>query len=143
MGLIQHQDDPAQGEGGLRRLLELPLPLLLALSCGWQLLSPEDGLLYARALNQIKQSGIDGIEYLGAIALLWLSSSSLMVVPLVILVAVGRTLVDRWIVPLSRGLEVHGRWLMALLSLSLAGYLGWQSWFSWQAIGSGTDGLGP
>jgi hypothetical protein len=140
--LIQHQDDPAQGEGGLRRLLELPLPLLLALSCGWQLLSPEDGLLYARALNQIKQSGIDGIEYLGAIALLWLSSSSLMVVPLVILVAVGRTLVDRWIVPLSRGLEVHGRWLMALLSLSLAGYLGWQSWFSWQAIGSGTDGLG-
>lgn len=134
--LIKRQSDRAQGEDGFRRLLQLPLPLLLALSCGWQLLSPEDGLLYARALNQLKQSGIEGIEYSGAVTLLWLISSSLMIVPLGVLLTMGQGKVLRWFEPLRQGLEWHGSELMALLSLSLAGYLGWQSWFSWQAIGS-------
>ena len=132
--------DPIHGEGGFRRLLHLPLPLLLALSCGWQLLSPEDGLLYARALNQLKQGGIEGAELSAAVVLLWLISSSLMILPLGLLVAVGQKQVGRWIEPLKQGLENHGGALMAILSLGLAGYLAWQSWFTWQANGSGLIG---
>ncbi|MCX5951776.1 MAG: hypothetical protein NT158_11680 [Cyanobacteria bacterium] len=62
---------------------------MLALSCGCQLLSPEDGLLYARALNQLKQAGIEGAEHFGAITLLWLISSSLMILPLALFGATG------------------------------------------------------
>jgi hypothetical protein len=49
-----------------------PFPLKLARSCGCQLLSPEDGLLDARALNQLKQAGIEDAEHCGAITLFWL-----------------------------------------------------------------------
>jgi hypothetical protein len=136
--LFKHHGEsghPSQGGGGFRRLLELPLPLLLALSSSWQLLSPEDGLLYARILNQLRQSGIEGAERLGAIALLWLISSSLMLVPLVLLLALGPMQVGRWIEPFSRGLDDHSGALVAILSLSLACYLGWQGWIGWQTIG--------
>jgi hypothetical protein len=109
--------------------------VLLALSCGWQLLSPEDGLLYAKALNQLRQGGMEGPERFAAIALLWLVSSSLMVLPLVLLVALGPIKVGRLLEPLKRGLENHGKSIVVILSLSLAGYLGWQGWIGWQAIG--------
>ncbi len=66
-----------------------PFPLMLALSCGCELLSPEDGLLDARALNQLKQAGIEGAEHFGALTLLWLISSSLMILPLVLFGAMG------------------------------------------------------
>jgi hypothetical protein len=72
-----------------QRLQELPFHLMLALSCGCELLSPEDGLLDARALNQLKQAGIEGAEHFGAITLLWLISSSLMILPLVLFGATG------------------------------------------------------
>jgi len=132
--LIRGLGNPSEREGGIQRLLQLPLPLLLALSCGWQLLSPEDGLLYAKALNQLRQGGLEGIEKLGAIALLWLVSGSLMVLPLLLLVVLGPTRVGRLIEPFSRGLDNHGKSIVAILSLSLAGYLAWQGWIGWQAI---------
>jgi hypothetical protein len=109
--------------------------VLLALSCGWQLLSPEDGLLYAKALNQLRQGGTEGAERFAAIALLWLVSSSLMVLPLVLLVALGPTQIGRLLEPLKRGLENHGKSIVAIMSFCLAGYLGWQGWIGWQAIG--------
>jgi hypothetical protein len=109
--------------------------VLLALSCGWQLLSPEDGVLYAKALNQLRQGGLEGTERFAAVALLWLVSSSLMVLPLVLLVAMGPIQVGRLIEPLRRGLDNHGKTIVAILSLSLASYLGWQGWIGWQAIG--------
>jgi hypothetical protein len=133
--LVRRHGDPSQREGGFERLRQLPLPVLLALSCGWQLLSPEDGLLYARALNQLRQGGMEGAEQLGAIALLWLVSSSLMVLPLVLLVTMGPMQVARLIEPFKQGLDNHGVTLMAILGLSLAAYLGWQGWIGWQAIG--------
>jgi hypothetical protein len=133
--LITGHGDPSRREGGFQRLLELPLPALLALSCGWQLLSPEDGLLYAKALNQLRQGEMEGTERFAAIALLWLVSSSLMVLPLVLLVTLGPIKVGRLLEPLKRGLENHGKSIVAILSLSLAGYLGWQGWIGWQAIG--------
>jgi hypothetical protein len=133
--LITGHGDPSRREGGFQRLLELPLPALLALSCGWQLLSPEDGLLYAKALNQLRHGEMEGTERFAAIALLWLVSSSLMVLPLVLLVTLGPIKVGRLLEPLKRGLENHGKSIVAILSLSLAGYLGWQGWIGWQAIG--------
>ncbi len=131
--LIRALGDPSQREDGFQRLLHLPLPLLLALSCGWQLLSPEDGLLYAKALNQLRQGGMEGAERLSAIALLWLVSGSFMVLPLVLLAALGPMQVGRLIEPFRRGLDNHGDSIVAILSLSLAGYLGWQGWIGWQA----------
>ena len=125
--------EPSQREGGFQRLLHLPLPLLLGLSCGWQLLSPEDGLLYAKALHQLRQGGMEGAERLAAIALLWLVSSSLMLLPLLLLAALGPMQVGRLIEPFRRGLDDHGHSIVAILSLSLAGYLGWQCLIGWQA----------
>ena len=133
--LVTGHGDPSQREGGFQRLLQLPLPVLLALSCGWQFLSPEDGLLYAKALNQLRQGGMEGAERFAAIALLWLVTSSLMVLPLVLLIALGPTQIGRLLEPLKRGLENHGKSIVAIMSLSLAGYLGWQGWIGWQAIG--------
>jgi len=133
--LITGHGDHSQREGGFERLLQLPLPGLLALSCGWQLLSPEDGLLYAKALNQLSQGGMAGAERFAAITLLWLVSSSLMVLPLVLLVVMGPTQIGRLLEPLKRGLENHGRSIVAIMSLSLAGYLAWQGYLGWQAIG--------
>jgi hypothetical protein len=133
--LITGHGDPSQREGGFERLLQLPLPGLLAMSCGWQLLSPEDGLLYAKALNQLRQGGMEGAERFAAITLLWLVSSSLMVLPLVLLVVLEPTQIGRLLEPLKRGLENHGKSIVAIMSLSLAGYLGWQGWIGWQAIG--------
>ena len=133
--LVSSRGNPSQHEGGFQRLLRLPLPVLLALSCGWQLLSPEDGLIYAKALNQLRQGGLEGTERFAAVALLWLVSSSLMVLPLVLLVAMGPIQVGRLIEPLRRGLDNHGKTIVAILSLSLASYLGWQGWIGWQAIG--------
>ena len=133
--LVSSRGNPSQHEGGFQRLLRLPLPVLLALSCGWQLLSPEDGVLYAKALNQLRQGGLEGTERFAAVALLWLVSSSLMVLPLVLLVAMGPIQVGRLIEPLRRGLDNHGKTIVAILSLSLASYLGWQGWIGWQAIG--------
>lgn len=132
--LMSRHGEASRREGLIERLRQLPLPLMLALSCGWQFLSPEDGLLYARALNQLRQSGIEGAERIGAIALLWLVSGSLMVLPLVLLMALGPTQIGRLIEPLKRGLDNHGVALMAILSLSLAGYLGWQGWIGSHAI---------
>jgi hypothetical protein len=133
--LMRRHGGHSQREDGFERLRQLPLPVLLALSCGWQLLSPEDGLLYARALNQLRHSGMEGAERLVAIALLWLVSGSLMVLPLVLLVTLGPMQVSRLIGPFKRGLENYGVTLMAILSLILAVYLGWQGWIGWQAIG--------
>ena len=133
--LFRALGDPCQREHGLQRLLRFPLPLLIAMSCGWQFLSPEDGLLYAKALNQLRQNGSEGAESLVAIALLWLVSSSLMVLPLLLLMALGPVQVGRLIEPFRRELDNHGNSIVAILSFSLAGYLAWQGWIGWHAIG--------
>ena len=134
--LLRRHGNPSQTEGGLQqRLLELPFPLMLALSCGCQLLSPEDGFLYARALNQLRQAGIEGTERFGAIMLLWLISSSLMILPLVLLGAMGAMRTGSFLEPIQRGLVDHGAEFGAILSLGLASYLGWQGWIAMQAMG--------
>ncbi len=88
-----------------------------------------------RPFNQLRQGGIEGTERFAAIALLWLVSSSLMVLPLVLLVALGPTQIGHLLEPLKRGLENHGKSIVAIMSLSLASYLSWQGWIGWQAIG--------
>jgi len=134
--LLKRRGNLLRADGGLQqRLLKLPFPLMLALSCGFQLLSPEDGFLYARALNQLRQAGIQGAERFGAITLLWLISSSLMILPLVLLGAMGALRTGPFLEPIQRRLVDHGPQFGAILSLGLAGYLGWQGWIAMQAIG--------
>jgi hypothetical protein len=134
--LLTRHGNRSQAEGVLQQRLQgLPFPLMLALSCGCQLLSPEDGFLYARALNQLKQAGIQGAERFGAITMLWLISSSLMILPLVLLGAMGAMRTGHFLEPIKRGLVDHGVELGAILSLGLAGYLGWQGWTAMQAMG--------
>jgi hypothetical protein len=94
---------------------------MLALSCGCQLLSPEDGLLDARALNQLKQAGIEDAEHCGAITLLWLISGSLMILPLVLFGALGAMRAGALFEPFHQGLDHHGAEFGAILNLGLAG----------------------
>jgi len=136
IALLKRHGKPARAEGGLQqRLQELPFPLMLALSCGCQLLGPEDGLLYARALIQLKQADIEGAEHFGAIIFLWLISSSLMILPLVLYGAMGAMRTGTFFEPFHQGLVHHGAEFGAILSLGLAGYLGWQGWIAWQSMG--------
>ena len=104
----------------------LPLPPLLALSIGLQVGSPDDLFLYAKASGSLLASGIDRIQEVVVSLLFGLGTSLLLLVPLLSLVVLGP---DRVVPLLQRGrawLVGNGELLVAMISLLLAAYLGWQ-----------------
>jgi hypothetical protein len=128
-------EDHSEPVGQLDRLLELPYPLLLALSWGWQLLSPEDGLLDIRIINRLRASGIPTNELIPPLTVLWLISGCLMILPLVFLLALGPAQIGDSIAPFKLWLSNHARIATAIISLGMALYLGWQGWTSWSGLG--------
>lgn len=109
----------------LDRFAAMPLPLLLAVSAGIELVSPDDLFLFAKAASallaaQLSRAGesID-LALFGGVASLWLA------LPLLALL-IGR---DRILPLLESGktlLYVQGDRLVGVISLALAVYLGWQ-----------------
>ncbi len=120
----------AGGSGGWSRRLEslrsLPLPSLLALSSLVQVLSPDDLFLYAKASGSLLASG-RGLGAEGLLAALFsLSSSLLLLLPLLGLALLGRQRVLPW---LQRGLDwllAHADPLVGVVSLALAASFTWQ-----------------
>jgi hypothetical protein len=115
----------------LEQFCAMPLPLLLGVSAGLELASPDDVFLLAKTAGSLLQAGLGLGGELLATAVFTLVSGLLLLLPLLALVALGAERVQ----PLLRGgkqwLFARGDLLVGLVSIGLALYLGWQ----------GVDGL--
>ncbi len=117
---------PPGWTGRLEQFCALPLPLLLVVSAALELASPDNLFLLAKAAGGLLAAGLGtGQEVVGA-ALFCLLSASLLLLPLLALAVAG----GHRVLPL---LEAGKGWLfsrgdlvVALVSLALAGYMGWQ-----------------
>jgi len=115
----------------LEQFCAMPLPLLLGVSAGLELASPDDVFLLAKTAGSLLQAGLGLGGELLATAVFTLVSGLLLLLPLLALVALGAERMQ----PLLRGgkewLFNRGDLLVGLVSIGLALYLGWQ----------GVDGL--
>jgi hypothetical protein len=110
----------------LEQFCAMPLPLLLGVSAGLELASPDDVFLLAKTAGSLLQAGLGLGGELLATAVFTLVSGLLLLLPLLALVALGAERVQ----PLLRGgkqwLFARGDLLVGLVSIGLALYLGWQ-----------------
>ena len=104
----------------------LLLLLLLGLSVGLQVATPDDVFLYAKATASLLASHLDGFpEVLGGVVFS-LSTSLILLLPLLALVIFGQEKARPPLQQLKQWLVVNGDPLVGVVSLLLAGYLGWQ-----------------
>jgi hypothetical protein len=118
--------EPPAWSRQLDRLVAMPLLPLLFLSALLQLFSPDDLFLYAKASGSLLAAGMgQGLEWLAG-ALFCLTTSLFLLLPVGAALVVG---LER-VVPTLKGcrdwLLARGDLLVALISLALAAYLGWQ-----------------
>lgn len=110
----------------LERFCALPLPLLLGVSAGLQLASPDDLFLLAKTAGSLLEAHLGPGPELLATAVFCLMSAVLLLLPLLALLLLGP---QRVLPVLRRGkdwLYARGDLLVGLVSLGLAAYLGWQ-----------------
>ena len=116
--LLNKNEEGAGPPGWTRRLDQfcaLPLPLLLAISAGLQVASPDELFLFAKSASSLLAAGV-----------FILVSASLLLLPLLALLLAGP---ERVLPLLERGkqwLFAKGDLLVGLVSVALAVYLGWQ-----------------
>jgi hypothetical protein len=128
----QVEGEPPAWSQRLDRFGAMPLPGLLAVSIGLQVASPDDLFLYARAAGSLLASGFDRLQELALGLAFSLSTTALLVLPLLTLLLLGRERVLPRLEGGKRWLFANGDRLVGGLSLLLACYLGWQ----------GIEGLG-
>ncbi|KEF41791.1 MAG: cytochrome C biosynthesis protein [Cyanobium sp. CACIAM 14] len=115
--------------GWTRRLdgfCAMPLPLLLGLSTALQVSSPDDLFLYTRTAASLLEAGLDQPLEVVSAAVFCLITASLLALPLAGLAVVGQ---ERLLPVLQAGkvwLFLNAELLVAVISLGLATYLGWQ-----------------
>jgi hypothetical protein len=119
-------DTPPAWSRQLDRFVAMPLLPLLSLSVLLQLFSPDDLFLYAKASGSLLAAGLGQERELLAGALFCLTTALFLLVPVGAALSFG---LER-VVPALRAcrdwLLARGDLLVALVSLALAGYLGWQ-----------------
>jgi hypothetical protein len=109
----------------LDRFAAMPLPLLLAVSAGIEVISPDDLFLFAKAAAALLAAGLGRRGESIDLALFSGFASLLLAMPVLALL-LGR---ERILPLLNNGrllLYANGNRLVALISLALAVYLGWQ-----------------
>jgi hypothetical protein len=119
-------DEPPAWSRQLDRFVAMPLAPLLGVSVLFQLLSPDDLFLYAKASGSLLAAGLGRGRELLAGSAFCLSTGLFLVLPLAALLLLG----PERVVP---GLRAGRNWLLArgdllvgLVSLALAAYLGWE-----------------
>lgn len=132
LGLRELLEKRAEGEEPpgwsrqLDRFVAMPLPPLLALSVLFQLFSPDDLFLYAKASGSLLEAGLGRGRELLAGGMFCLSTGLFLIVPLAALLTLG----PERVLPALRAsrdwLLARGDLLVGLVSLALAAYLGWQ-----------------
>ena len=116
----------------LDRFCAMPLPLLLGISCGLELISPDDLFLFAKAASALLASGLSRLQEGLFTAVFTLAASLALLLPF-LAVLVGREQVLPLLERSKQLLFAKGDLLVGGLSLVLAGYMGWQ----------GVEGLRP
>lgn len=109
----------------LERFCALPLPLLLGVSAALELASPDDLFLLARTAGSLLEAGLSGLQEALGVLLFSLVSGLLLLLPLGLL-AGGRERMLPLLEGGKRWLFSRGDLMVGLVSLALAGYLGWQ-----------------
>jgi hypothetical protein len=109
----------------LDRFCAMPLPLLLGVSCGLELISPDDLFLFAKAASALLASGLSRLQEGLFTAVFTLAASLALLLPF-LAVLVGREQVLPLLERSKQLLFAKGDLLVGGLSLVLAGYMGWQ-----------------
>jgi hypothetical protein len=110
----------------LERFVAMPLPLLLGISAGLQVASPDDLFLFAKTAGSLLEAGLSRSQEVLATAVFSLMSGLLLLLPVLGLALLGQ---ERVLPGLRRGkawLYARGDLLVGLVSVALAVYLGWQ-----------------
>jgi hypothetical protein len=115
----------------LEQFCAMPLPLLLGVSAGLELASPDDVFLLAKTAGSLLQARLGLGGELLATAVFTLVSSLLLLLPLLALGVLGAERVQPFLRIGKQWLFARGDLLVGLVSIGLALYLGWQ----------GVDGL--
>jgi hypothetical protein len=110
----------------LEQFCAMPLPLLLGVSAGLELASPDDVFLLAKTAGSLLQAGLGVGGELLATALFTLESSLLLLLPLLALVLLGTERGQPLLRAGKQWLFTRGDLLVGLVSVGLALYLGWQ-----------------
>jgi hypothetical protein len=110
----------------LEQFCALPLPLLLGVSAGLELASPDDLFLLAKTAGNLLQAGLGWGGELLATTVFTLVSGILLLVPLLALLLLGAERVQPLLRSGKQWLFARGDLLVGLVSIGLALYLGWQ-----------------
>ncbi|MEB3263690.1 MAG: GAP family protein [Synechococcus sp.] len=119
-------DQPPSWTARLDRFCAMPLPLLLALSSGLQVVSPEDLFLYARTAGSVLAADLDHSQEILATLLFSLASTVLLALPFTAVIVLGSERVLPLLQRAKAWLFERGELIVGGVSLLLAGYLGWQ-----------------
>ena len=104
----------------------LSLPPLLALSTLFEVATPDDLFLYTKASGNLLASGLDRPHEVLAGLVFSLSTSVLLLLPLLGVVLLGQERALPLLQRIKDWIYRRGDWIVGVLSLLLAGYFGWQ-----------------
>jgi hypothetical protein len=110
----------------LDQFCAMPLPLLVGISAALEVASPDDLFLFAKTAGSLLAADLDQGQEVLATGVFSLVSASLLLTPLLALALAGP---ERVVPLLERGKQwmfAKGDLLVGLVSVALAGYLGWQ-----------------
>jgi hypothetical protein len=125
--LTREEEGQAPGwTNKLDQFCAMPLPLLLGVSAGLELASPDDVFLLAKTTGSVLQAGLGMGGELLATAVFSLVSSLLLLLPLLALLLLGAERVQPLLRAGKQWLFARGDLLVGLVSIGLALYLGWQ-----------------
>ena len=122
----EEDDQPPGWTRKLDQFCAMPLPLLLGLSAGLQVASPDDLFLYAKAAGSLLSAGLARSQEVLATGVFALVSGVLLLVPFAAVVLLGPEKVLPLLERAKSWLFQQGDVLVGLVSLALAVYLGWQ-----------------
>jgi hypothetical protein len=110
----------------LEQFCAMPLPLLLGVSAGLELASPDDVFLLAKTAGSLLQAGLGLGGELLATAVFTLVSGLLLLVPLLAVVVLGTERGQPLLRSGKQWIFSRGDLLVGLVGIGLAVYLGWQ-----------------
>ena len=121
----EEEGNPPGWTRQLDRFSAMPLPLLLGISSGLEVISPDDLFLFAKTASALLASGLNRLQEALYTAGFTVAASLALLVPF-LAVLIGREQVLPWLERSKQLLFNKGDLLVGGLSLVLAGYLGWQ-----------------
>jgi hypothetical protein len=122
----QEDGQPPGWTSRLERFCAMPLPLLLGVSAGLELASPDDIFLLAKTAGNLLQAGLGPGAELLATAVFTLVSSLLLLLPLLAVLLLGTERVQPLLRSGKQWIFSRGDLLVGLVGIGLAVYLGWQ-----------------